>query len=386
MKRSSWHLKRFFPFVGALSIALLGLTACRSAPKRAAVFSAPGPDKRFVVTTNAVPDQLFTAEIKSPAKQYAAQDVVSNFSANAVSVYHLGPGDKFAFLVRGRADISLPSVIVSPDGDVALPLAGILHVGGRTLREVTDQVRTLLAENYDKPEVTLVMQEYNNNEVFVLGRVAKPGAVHMGGQSTLLEALSLAGGLPVDTQKSFLSRCMIVRGKELALWIDLAELLDNGNLALNARLQNGDLIFIPQSDDQVAHVMGEVNSPGVLLLRSQLTVLDAVTHAGGLTKNANLRHAFLVRAKGEQGVVQDIDLNEIILRGDLRRNYVLRDGDILYVSETGMSKFNYFMTQLLPAMKAIDFTLTNAERIGAMAELRAKLWGQSGFVNGGTGN
>ncbi len=366
---------------GVLSTA--GWCGCRSTPAPTVVYAAPTNGAPYEVVTNETDTgRFFTAEIKAPTKQYAAADAVTAFSSNTVAEYRLGPGDQFAFLVRGRPDLSLASVTVSPDGEVALPLVGILNVKGRTLREVTSQARGSLEKYYDQPDVTLVMQAFNNNQVFVLGRVANPGAVHFHGRGTLLEALALAGGLPIDTQKSFLSRCMIVRGKELVLWIDLNDLLNNGNLALNARLQNGDFIFIPQSDDQMAYVMGEVLTPGVLLLRSEMTLLDAVMQCGGLSKNANPQHIFLVRAQGEQGLVQDVDIDEIARRGDFRRNYVLKDGDIVYVSERGISRFNYYMTQMLPTMKVIDFTLNAAERFGAMQELRQKLWGQEGFVNG----
>ena len=74
---------------------------------------------------------------------------------------------------------------------------------------------------------------------------------------------------------------MIVRGKDTVIWIDLRDLLENGNMMLNARLKNGDFIFIPQSQDQIAYVLGQVRSPGVLVLRSQMTILDAVMSAGG---------------------------------------------------------------------------------------------------------
>ena len=54
------------------------------------------------------------------------------------------------------------------------------------------------------------------------------------------------------------------------------------------------------------------------------------------------------------------------------------------MSERGISRFNYYMTQLLPSMKVIDFTLSAAEQFGLMQQLRMKLWGQEGFVNGST--
>ncbi len=369
-----------------LALALLAGAGCRSrAPRTPRVYAPqePGEAYRAVSPTN-IPGEFFTAEIEAPSKEYADAKDVEKFSGDARTEYHLGPGDRFSFIVRGRPDISLTSVTVSPDGEVALPLVGILNVSNRTLRDITAEARGVMEKYFENPDVTLVMQEFKNNKVFVLGRVVNPGAVSFDGQGTLLEALSLAGGLPADTQKSFLTRCMVVRGGKMVLWIDLDALLDKGNLALNTRLQNGDFIYIPQSDDQVAYVLGAVNAPGLLLLRSEMTLLDAVMHSGGLAMGANPKHVFLVRNAGNKGVVQDVNFQEIYQHGDFRHNYVLRDGDIVFVTPSTMGKFNYFMTQLLPSMKVIDFGLDALEQFGVMQELRNDLWGQEGFVNGST--
>ena len=305
---------------------------------------------------------------------------MDRFSASASTAYRLGPGDQFACVVRGRPDITREDITVSPDGEIAIARVGVLNVNGLSISEATRKIEERLQRFYDKPEVTLVMKVYNNNNVFVLGRVANPGAVHFTGRGTLMEALALAGGLPVDTQKSFLSRCMIVRGKDMVIWIDLRDLLDNGNIALNARLQNGDIIFIPQSEDQVAYVMGQVMQPGVIVLRSTMTVLDAVMQSGGITRDADDRHVYLVRQDSGKGAVEQIDLTDMVERGDLRKNFVLKDGDIVYVEELGASKFNYYLSRLLPSMDVVDFSIRTAESFGAMQEVRKKLWGQEGFV------
>lgn len=282
-------------------------------------------------------------------------------------------------MVRGRPDISREEIIVSPDGEVALPRVGVLQVAGQSLRQVTQTLQDRLHRFYDDPEVTLVMKTFNNNKVFVLGRVANPGAVHFTGRGTLLEALSLSGGLPIDTQKSFLSRCMIVRGKDMVIWIDLRDLLENGNMALNASLRNNDVVFIPQSEDQMAYIMGQVMQPGVMLLRSTMTLLDAVMQSGGPTRDADGR-VFLVRQVDGKGLVEEIALQNIVEHGDLRQNYVLKDGDIVYVEERGSSKFNYYLSKLMPSMEVVDFSIRTAESFGVMQEVRKKLWNQEGFV------
>lgn len=373
--------------LSALTVMLVFLAACATQTP-APGFYGPAPiaditeaDAPYVLLNQEIPSDLFASGPAQAASRYASERSISEFSASVPSEYRLGPGDRFAFQVRGREDISILTVVVAPDGNVALPRIGILNIQGLSLTEATRQVQESLERYYEHPDVTLVMQEYNNNRVYVLGRVAKPGAVHFQGAGTVLEALALAGGLPVDTQKTFLSRCMIVRGNEMVLWIDLRDLLENGNMALNARMQNGDILFIPQSDDAVAYMMGQVRAPGILLLRSRMTVLDALMHAGGVTENADLRHVYLVRSQEDRGVVMDIDLAAFTERGDLRRNYVLREGDILYVGQRGMGRLNYFLTQLLPSLRVIDFSLNMAERFGAMQQLRQKIWGQEGFVN-----
>lgn len=335
----------------------------------------------FVRIAETQPEDLFIPEAETSAQKFAEADTVKAFSEAAEDDYRLGPGDRFSFLVRGREDISLIDVVVAPDGLVSLPRVGVFRIAGMTLPEATAYVRDKLVSFYEDPDVTLQMTRINNNKVYVLGRVATPGAVHFSGQGTLLEALSLAGGLPADTRLSFLSRCMIVRGNEMLIWIDLRDLLENGNLAMNARLQNGDFIFIPQSEDQVAYVMGQVPRPGLLVLRSQMTLLDAVMQAGGLSANAAEDKVFLVRTVNGKGHVDRIDFRQMVNQGDLRKNYVLKDGDIVYVGQSGMGKLNTFIMQLIPGMRAVDFTLNTAEAFGAMAELRKEIWGQEGFIN-----
>lgn len=341
---------------------------------------AGGP---FVRVDQASPTNTFTPEVSSAGKAFATPDQVDTFSKPADTGYQLGPGDRFAFMVRGRPDISREEIIVSPDGEVALPRVGILKVSGQTLTQITETLNEKLKRFYDEPEVTLIMKSFANNKVFVLGRVANPGAVNFTGRGTLLEALSLSGGLPVDTVKSFLTRCMIVRGKDMVIWIDLRDLLENGNMALNAGLQNNDIIFIPQGEDQLAYVMGMVQQPGVVVLRSTMTVLDALMGSGGLARDADRNQVYLVRQDGGKGVVEKVDFAAMVEKGDLRQNYVLKDGDILYVDERGASKFNYYLSQFLPSMEVVDFTIRTAESFGAMQELRKKLWDQEGFVNQG---
>lgn len=365
--------------------ALCLLAGCTAIPVKEGVYEEGKKADTYVPAKNLKPGQYFTAEMKTSSRDFASGDKIKDASAKIDNDYRLGPGDHFAFLVRGREDISREEIIVAPDGEVALPRVGIMNVKGRTLRELTGEFTKALGAYYDKPEVTLVMKAYNNNRVFVLGRVANPGAVSFQGQGTLLEALSLAGGLPADTAKSFLSRCMIVRGKDLVMWIDLKELLEQGNMNLNARLQNGDVIFIPQSEDQIAFVLGEVRNPGVVPLRSQLTLMDAVMTAGGPTKGANMRDIFLVRQIDNKGVVERINFKELVGHANFSKNYILRAGDLIYLPETGLSKLNYFTSQIAPFFTVVGVTANTISGFGFLNGLSAALYGST-LTGGSSGS
>lgn len=382
-KKGALGRDRWRRFLGWTGLALsLGLYGCQTG----GVYEEGTPGEGFVRADDLIGESVFVSKEEASPERYADTETVDTFSKEVDATYRFGPGDEFAFLVAHRPDISRETNVIAPDGLVALPRAGVVRLAGLTLPEATEMLEEKLSPFYVDPEVTLSLTRIHNNRVFVLGRVANPGAVNFTGAGTLLEALSLAGGLPADTQKSFLSRCMIVRGSETVIWIDLRDLLENGNMTLNARLRNGDFIFIPQSEDQIAYILGQVRSPGVMVLRSQMTLLDAVMSAGGPTLGANTSKVFLVRMIDGRGYIAEIDFREMFQKGDLRENYVLRAGDIVYVGETRLQSLNNVITQLLPSMGVIDFSFNSLESLGVMQEIREGLWGQQGTVGRGSSN
>lgn len=359
-----WPPKNGNALLPGLFCLAICLSGCRTRP---GIYDEVARNEAYNLTTNAIPDEAFSAEKPVSEKGYADPETVRAFSEQSNQTYHLGPGDVFDFFVRGRSDISVKTVTVSPDGKIALPRVGIMDITGQSIVEITETITERLRRFYEEPEVTLVMKTFNNNKVYVLGRVANPGAIHFDGRGNLLEALSLAGGLPVDQTRSWLSRCMIVRGKDTIIWINLQDLLDNGNMILNAQLYNGDVIYIPQSLDQVAYIMGEVNAPGMLQLNSQMTLLDAIMSCGGPTDDSLKSKIYLARAKNQkQGLVEEIDLKEMYRKGDLRKNYILQDGDIVYVSEKAIAKFNYFLRKVSPSLTFINLGRETASSLELM--------------------
>jgi polysaccharide export outer membrane protein len=282
---------------------------------------------------------------------YATQEVIRAHEANLRQEYRIGPGDQVRIEVWNRERLT-GEHLVGPYGKITLPMTGIYEIGGLNRDEAAGQIKQLYQQYYDDPLVTVKILKYLNNKVYVLGRVSNPGVIHFNGDGTLLEALSLAGGLPTRDKTIFLSKCYIVRGKEQIIWIDLLQLLQKANIKLNIRLANNDIIYIPESMDAAIFLMGEVQSPGAYQIQSAgLTLMDAINLAGGPTENGNINEIRLIREMQEEKGIKVIDLEKILAKGDFAQNYLLRDDDIIYIPRKGIASFNYYLRQIDPFIR-----------------------------------
>jgi len=282
---------------------------------------------------------------------FATPEVILAHETNLRQEYLIGPGDLVRIDVWNRERLSGEHV-VGPFGKITLPMTGVFHIGGLTRNDAAAQITGIYSQYYDDPLVNVKILKFLNNKVYVLGRVSNPGVIHFNGDGTLLEALSLAGGLPTRDKTIFLSKCYIVRGKEQIIWIDLLQLLQKANIKLNIRLANNDIIYIPESMDAAVFLMGEVEKPGAYQIQSAgLTLLDAINLAGGPTENGNIKEIRLIREMQEQQGVKIVDLDGILAKGDFVQNYLLKDNDIIYIPRKGIATFNYYLRQFDPFMR-----------------------------------
>ncbi len=350
------------------AMQLLLLAACGSISPRETTQYAP-------------PEKEFKADIPKKTQEFAKPSTIRDLTPIEQFRYRLGPGDILSVQVWRRPELSQENIMVSPDGNIAIPRIGNMNVLNRTPAEIQELITTRLEVLYIKPEITVRVQEFHNNKAFVLGRVTKPGVVNFPGRGTLLEALALAGGLPYQGKETFLTKCAIIRGNDIVIWIDLQDLLKNGNMALNASIMNNDVIFIPEAEDEMIYVMGEVITPGAIQLKSSMNVLKAIMLAGGMNKHANPEKIFIIRQQDLKGNVIRVNLKNLLEKGDFAKNYTLMPEDIVFVSPSGMAKFNYTLEKLIPTLQVLNLGIDNFESFGLMQELRKKLWGQEGFVN-----
>ncbi len=263
--------------------------------------------------------------------------------------YALGPGDVVQVRMWGDTNVS-GTYRIGPDGDITLPLFGGVTMAGYTRDGAARMLEELMEAHYIDPRVTIIVDEFNNNNVFLLGAFNWPGEYKLESQATLLQALSLAKGFTPVADRSGLT---ITRGDDTVIRINLDDLLRGGNMMLNVRLRPGDVLFLPENTMRIVHVLGEVNKPGMVPVGRGLDLLRALSSAGSMTEDAVITEVRILRRLGDKVRVFTVDVRQIYEDGALTANIPLQPEDIIFVPERGLAKLNYVLRQLSPSFSTI---------------------------------
>jgi polysaccharide export outer membrane protein len=309
---------------------------------------------KLLLVVGLVCGQLPAEELKGPdflthrkERAISSTEMVQEFSAPPVEAYSLSAGDDIFVEVWGRPELSGKHMI-GPDGKITLPVAGVTTLAGMTRDAAQEAIKQTLSKFYSDLSVTVRVDHYSSYHVYILGRVSNPGALQFETQPTLLEVLTRAGSLPIGgigADKAGLVRCAVFRGGDKIVWINLKSLMTQGNLALNIRLARNDLVYLPDADDQLIYVLGDVQHPGAFRLSADMAFLDAFSLAGGATEDADSKRIALIRPS--TGKQREISLKEI-LAGNRELNSSLEEGDIIYVPKRGIARFGYIMQKASP--------------------------------------
>lgn len=294
-----------------------------------------------------------------PSQRFSSAELVREFDREVSDGYELGSGDEIVIEVWDRPELTR-QYVVGPDGMVTLPVIGPMKLAGLSREEAVEKVRSAFEKYYLDPSVTLEVKGYRSNQVMVLGRVTNPGGLEFQTPPTLLEAITMAGGLPVGgmgAEKAALSRCAVFRGRDRVVWIELRKVLTGEDLTLNIRLRNRDVVYIPDADDQLVYVMGEVHQPGAFRLTPDMSPLDALASAGGPNQDAADKIFMVQAATGETREIKVKDL----LRDAALAEYALQEGDTIYVPKRGLAKFGYVLQKLSPFSGFLLFGTTVAK-------------------------
>ncbi|MCX5710635.1 MAG: polysaccharide export protein [Candidatus Omnitrophica bacterium] len=244
------------------------------------------------------------------------------------SEYRLGVNDLLEISVYEEPDLS-KTVRVSPDGLISLPLLGNLSVSGLTAKELEGKITDLLATDYlVNPQVSVFIREHG--KVFVSGFVQKPGAYEIKSGMTAMEALSLAGGVTEkgDAEHIHLNR---VKGDEhITVEINSYQVVNDPNK--DTILLSGDEIIVDEIG--TVSVLGQVKNPGRYPLKQNLTLVEAIALAGGVTDLSAPNGTKVIRMEAGKKKVYDIPLDSILKGGDRTKDIRLKKDDTVVVPES----------------------------------------------------
>jgi polysaccharide biosynthesis/export protein len=276
--------------------------------------------------TQEEPQVLEAFPVESPAQ--------APFLRRGGSDYKIGLQDLLELKVFDLKELD-QTVRVADDGSITLPLLGRLQVAGLSKGELETLIAKMLEERYVRnPQVTIFVREYQSKKVAVSGAVKKPDTYEMLGEKTLLEMISLAGGLDHDLGKEIIIFRPTEEGTQ-RISIDLDKLVYEADPALNVAVMPGDIVYVPSVEKVRIFVTGAVRTPNLYEVpRSEpVTVLKAVTLAGGTTDRAAQSKVQIIRT-GPDGTRITISVNLKKVKRGKAEDPVLQKDDLVLVPES----------------------------------------------------
>lgn len=266
--------------------------------------------------------------------------------------YILAPDDVIEMNVWREVELSRKQIRINSEGNITVPyLNYIIKAAGLTQQ----QLAQLLVDEYEKAEI-LINPKIDVNvisrhpmSVMVLGQVNRPGKVEFKEGDTVTSAIAQAGSYTADARLE--SAVLTRRGSDRTDPIDLKKLYRDGDLSQNYKLEENDVIYVPEDTYNRFYVLGEVFRPGLYTLKDNASVLSAVSQAGGPTERGSMKGVMLVRGDINNPEKRSVDLNKMI-KGDLSQDVKLEAGDVVYVPETNKPDWGK-ISQILNAIAAI---------------------------------
>ena len=240
-----------------------------------------------------------------------------------VPTYVIGAQDVLTISVFDEPSLS-GKYAVELDGSLAFPLVGRMKAAGLSLRDFESDLRTRLAAGYFRnPQLTVAIEQYRSQRVFVVGAVKSPGTYALTGNMALIELLAIAG----SSTDAAGDEVMLVRGHGRAsatlpdaggpgdvIRFKLKDLQGGSGAARNIALNDGDTVYVPRA--QVVYVFGQVKNPGSYPVQSDTTVLQVLSLAGGVLPTGAMNRLQVVRVVAGAKKELKVKLTEGVNPGD----------------------------------------------------------------------
>lgn len=186
---------------------------------------------------------------KTVQNKITNQDVTSALrQVRSSQSYVLQPGDLVDIQVYMEDNMNRV-LRLSGNGNITFPLVGNVKLSGLTLEQAEQRLAGRLTAYIKNPQVSMLVKEYGNKTVYVLGQVSKPAAIQIPPEKplTVLEAITSVGGFTDIANTSKVRVLRVENGKQKTIDVDVTQITKQGNKSMDIPLQPGDVIFVPQS-------------------------------------------------------------------------------------------------------------------------------------------
>jgi len=181
------------------------------------------------------------------ANTSAADNAVKAPPPQAISLagpeYRLGPEDQIRVSVWENTQLTL-ELVVRPDGKISMPLIQDVMAEGQTAAELATHIQQKLTAFIKEPQVSVILLQINAPKFYVIGNVVRPGTYPLRGETSVLQALSLAGGFTQFASPRNIKLIRTTAGKQEVRKVNYNNMIDEGGEG-NYLLKSGDTIVVP---------------------------------------------------------------------------------------------------------------------------------------------
>jgi len=265
--------------------------------------------------------------------------------------YVLGPDDQVVVRALEADELSDKPMRIDMSGYLRLPMVGRIQASGLTIDQLETEIAARLGKYVKAPEVSVSVTEFRSQPVAVSGSVKNPGIHQLQGRKTLIEILSLAGGLADDAGHSVKITRQLEWGRvplpdakdDLSGGFSVADvsleaILEARNPAENVVILPHDVVSVPRAE--MVYVVGQVPRAGGFILRERetLSALQALSLAGGLDKDASPGHARILRPSPGVKSRNEIPIDLKKIMSGQAQDVPLQSEDILFIPSSTPKK------------------------------------------------
>jgi polysaccharide export outer membrane protein len=158
--------------------------------------------------------------------------------------YQIGPRDQLRIFIWKETELT-QDLQVMPDGRITFPLIGEIEAAGKTVTDLKTVISERLKKFVTAPEVTVIVRESNSRMIYTIGRITRPGPYVLGSDTTVLQALALAGGFTEWADEKSIKIVRRENGKEIQLPFNYKEYIGGRNIEQNILLRPSDTVVVP---------------------------------------------------------------------------------------------------------------------------------------------